>query len=245
VKKLNELHSNRSCQSIYDFSVFEANSIQNDRHCMNLVDRSCDLAQDLQVTYTAFRSFPSHETASSDDSHSTLISDSPPGSGTVDLRSNLDVKPSKRQGKWPSRDSWTEDEDRALAMAVHHLGTHRWADIAKFIPTRTNKQCRDRWFGRLSPHLKKGPFEPWEDQLIVYKQKELGNRWAIIAEFLPGRSSENVKNRWHAGLKTARRMEEEMIAQTLAASQMMNDPGYPSPFAQRDSERLQFEATFQ
>ena len=33
--------------------------------------------------------------------------------------------------------------------------------------------------------------------ILVQKQKEIGNRWAQIAEFLPGRSAMAIKNRWH------------------------------------------------
>ena len=102
-----------------------------------------------------------------------------------------------------SRGSWTQQEDELLRTAVSQLSTKKWSDIAKFVPTRTSKQCRERWFNRLDPSLKHGPFEQWEDQIIIEKQKEVGNRWSIIAQLIPGRSPGSIKNRWHSGLKNA------------------------------------------
>jgi hypothetical protein len=101
------------------------------------------------------------------------------------------------------RGSWSQQEDDLLVHAVNQIGTARWVDVAKFVPSRTSKQCRERWHNRLSPALKKEPFEPWEDQIILQKQKQLGNRWSAIALSLPGRSPGAVKNRWYAGLKPA------------------------------------------
>jgi hypothetical protein len=36
--------------------------------------------------------------------------------------------------------------------------------------------------------------------VVAEKQGELGNRWALIAQSLPGRSASAVKNPWHAAL---------------------------------------------
>jgi hypothetical protein len=99
------------------------------------------------------------------------------------------------------RGSWAQHEDALLLQAVQQFGPTQWVNIAKFVPCRTAKQCRERWQNRLSPALKREPFEPWEDQIIVQKQKQVGNRWSIIAQALPGRSAGAVKNRWYAALK--------------------------------------------
>jgi hypothetical protein len=99
------------------------------------------------------------------------------------------------------RGVWSQQEDDLLSQAVTRLGPSRWRDVAKFIPTRSPKQCRERWHNRLAPTLRRDPFEPWEDQIIVEKQRELGNHWALIARSLSGRSPGAVKNRWYAGLQ--------------------------------------------
>lgn len=101
-----------------------------------------------------------------------------------------------------SRGAWTQQEDEMLKSAIAHLGAKKWQDICKFVPTRTSKQCRERWFNCLDPNIKHGAFEPWEDQIIIEKQKELGNHWSAIARCLPGRSPGSVKNRWYSGLRS-------------------------------------------
>ena len=134
----------------------------------------------------------------------------------LQIQSNPLDKPSEQM----NRGCWTQQEDDQLMSAVEQLGSKKWTDIARFVPSRTSKQCRERWFNRLRPDLKHEPFEPWEDHLIIQKQKEIGNKWSVIAQLLPGRSPGAIKNRWYSGLKT-------MSAQIDDGQQMMypRDPG--------------------
>jgi hypothetical protein len=113
-----------------------------------------------------------------------------------------------------TRGPWSATEDEQLLNTVARLGATKWTDIAKFVPTRTSKQCRERWFNCLCPEIKHDPFQPWEDQLIVERQRELGNRWALIARHLPGRSTNAIKNRWYSGLRS-----QQMQADRLTAAQ--------------------------
>ena len=99
--------------------------------------------------------------------------------------------------------SWSEKEDALLTAAVEVFQGKdiRWEVVAKGVPTRNMKQCRERWEFHLNPGIKKDPFEQWEDDLIIAQQHALGNRWTVIAEKLPGRTSSAVKNRWYTVLK--------------------------------------------
>jgi len=99
------------------------------------------------------------------------------------------------------RGAWSQQEDEMLANAVKQLGCKKWMDIAKFVPSRTSKQCRERWIQRLAPNIRHEPFEPWEDKIILDKQAEIGNRWSIISQSLNGRSSSAIKNRWYSCLR--------------------------------------------
>jgi hypothetical protein len=66
---------------------------------------------------------------------------------------------------------------------------------------RTPKQCRERWNNQLNPKINKGPWTLEEDIMLVRKQRQLGNRWAEISRFLPGRTDTLVKNRWNTSVK--------------------------------------------
>jgi hypothetical protein len=100
-----------------------------------------------------------------------------------------------------ARGIWAPGEDDMLRAAVTHLGSKKWTDVARFVTTRTAKQCRERWFNWLCREIRHEPFAPWEDDVIVAKQKEIGNRWSLVAKLLPGRSTNAIKSRWHSGLK--------------------------------------------
>jgi hypothetical protein len=48
----------------------------------------------------------------------------------------------------------------------------------------------------MDPELSRRDWSPEEDMMLVAKQGELGNQWAQIKQFLPGRSILAVKNRF-------------------------------------------------
>ena len=73
-----------------------------------------------------------------------------------------------------------------------------WTIIADKIDGRTAKQCRERWCNHLDPSIIKGDWTAEEDELIVQKQKEMGNKWSKISKMLLGRTENAVKVRWKA-----------------------------------------------
>lgn len=45
-----------------------------------------------------------------------------------------------------------------------------------------------RWHNHLDPRIRKGPWTPEEEQIIIDAQGRWGNKWSQIANLLPGRS---------------------------------------------------------
>jgi hypothetical protein len=101
-----------------------------------------------------------------------------------------------------NRGAWTQAEDEQLRIGVEKYGINKWSHCASFVPTRSAKQCRDRYCNHLRPNLNKDLFEEWEDEIIIKQHKIQGNRWSVIASMLHNRSPNSVKNRWYSKLSS-------------------------------------------
>ena len=109
------------------------------------------------------------------------------------------------------RKKFSPEEDLKLRELVKEIGAKKWIEIAKSMPGRTGRQCRDRFQNYLSPILTNGPWTKDDDYLLLKKVIELGSSWSKIVDFFPGRSTNNVKNRYNIHLIKYNRNLESFI----------------------------------
>jgi hypothetical protein len=95
-------------------------------------------------------------------------------------------------------------------------GSDAWQQLARHMPGRNSRQCRDRWTNFLSPDIVKTPWSEEEETVLCQKVMQLGRAWKRIALHFPGRSEVNVKSHWQV---MQRRFERDIVNGGQTASQ--------------------------
>ncbi|XP_058103527.1 transcription factor MYB61-like [Magnolia sinica] len=67
--------------------------------------------------------------------------------------------------------------------------------------SRCGKSARLRWMNYLRPNIRRGNFTAEEENLIIQLHAALGNKWAVMASQLPGRTDNEIKNFWNTRLR--------------------------------------------
>ena len=96
---------------------------------------------------------------------------------------------------------WTEEEDDLLREAVAFYGAKQWSQVASRLKGRIGKQCRERWHNHINPDIKKDAWTEDEDKYIWESVQRIGKRWSTMAINLPGRTDNQIKNRYNCSMK--------------------------------------------
>ncbi|KAL2319427.1 hypothetical protein Fmac_028396 [Flemingia macrophylla] len=123
---------------------------------------------------------------------------------------------------------WTREEDDKIVELVSKHGPTKWSLIAKSLPGRIGKQCRERWHNHLNPDIKKDAWTLEEELALMEAHRIYGNKWAEIAKVLHGRTDNAIKNHWNSSLKKKK-------DSYLDTGKLPSNPKYSAQVAVKDT----------
>ncbi|KAL1531429.1 transcription factor MYB17-like [Salvia divinorum] len=141
-------------------------------------------------------------------------------------RAKEEVK--KKKGRRPccereglTKGAWSPEEDKILVEFITQNGHGTWRNLPQLAGLlRCGKSCRLRWTNYLRPDIKRGPFSPEEENMIIQLHGALGNKWASIASHLAGRTDNDVKNFWNSHLR--KRFDSKALDQPSSSSKSVS-----------------------
>lgn len=129
-----------------------------------------------------------------------------------------------------SRSIWTAHEDQLLTQLVTAHNAKNWNLIAQAISekerAKTAKQCRERWHTRLNPEISAVAWSRDEETRLIELHKVLGNKWSEIADKLPGRTDNAVKNWFFCRLRKLLRSIKNASVEVGGDSKSAEQLGY-------------------
>lgn len=94
-------------------------------------------------------------------------------------------------------------------------------------PGRSGKQCRERfckilyrWHNHLNPKINKSPWSEEEEKILFRTHQEHGNRWKKIADELPGRTDNDIKNKFYSTMRKKLRKINKLLGKKNSTSEV-------------------------
>ncbi|GAQ85211.1 myb proto-oncogene protein [Klebsormidium nitens] len=117
------------------------------------------------------------------------------GESSSNVEESHGAPQSSDQKTFLKRGPWSAEEDDLLRLFVQAYGDGVWGSAKeKAGLQRSATSCARRYRHFLDPSLKSEPITEEEGDRILSLQKELGNKWSMIAKQLPGRNGHAVKS---------------------------------------------------
>ena len=121
------------------------------------------------------------------------------------------------------RSKFTHSEDTNLLALIKENGPKKWKTIAKKMPGKTARQCRDRYMNYLRDGISNKPWTEEEDLHLLQRVNEFGTHWSKISRFFVGRSANNLKNRWYTyHIKRKGKLADDFLSNTLSMQTHQN-----------------------
>ena len=89
------------------------------------------------------------------------------------------------QAQISSCTQWTSNEDNILKEQVQKYGTQNWVVIARYLPGRLGRQCRERWHNVIDPTIVRREWTREEDEFILMMFNSIGSKWSQISKMDP------------------------------------------------------------
>jgi hypothetical protein len=112
------------------------------------------------------------------------------------LMNSVSSSAGQEAGQRHTKRRFTFEEDAALKGFVAQYGENNWQLISERMWPRNQRQCKERWLNYLSPRIRNLPWTPQEDEFLLNRVEEWGQKWVKIARCFGSRTDINVKNRF-------------------------------------------------
>ncbi|EAX95802.1 Myb-like DNA-binding domain containing protein [Trichomonas vaginalis G3] len=104
-----------------------------------------------------------------------------------------------------------EEDDMIKELVTEFEKKPNWKQIGEKLG-RTARQCRERFKTYLAPNTKNTAWTPEEDELLKKLVHQFGNHWAQFRVYFPGKSDNNIKNRYNFHIQPIRKSKYQNVS---------------------------------